>query len=96
MPQPGIGRTSDGVDSIAVLLSTTAMQLGRGRVPMTGSDEPPTYVTTLTTSSGYNDRVRFAWDPKKASANLRKHKVSFEEASTAFRDPLSIAVYHRQ
>ena len=33
--------------------------------------------------------MRFAWDAKKAAANLRKHGVSFEEASTVFRDALS-------
>ncbi len=30
--------------------------------------------------------VRFEWDPKKAAANLKKHRVSFEEAKTAFDD----------
>lgn len=30
------------------------------------------------------------WDPRKASANLRKHKVSFEEAATALHDQLSV------
>ncbi|MCP3997282.1 MAG: BrnT family toxin [bacterium] len=35
----------------------------------------------------------FTWDRAKASANLKKHDVSlFEEASTAFGDPLSITV----
>jgi len=29
------------------------------------------------------------WDPKKAQANLRKHKVSFEEAATALNDPMA-------
>jgi hypothetical protein len=29
---------------------------------------------------------RFEWDPRKASANLRKHRVSFEEAATVFED----------
>ena len=29
----------------------------------------------------------FEWDQAKASANLEKHRVSFEEASTAFEDP---------
>jgi len=29
------------------------------------------------------------WDPKKARANLRKHKVSFEEAATALKDPMA-------
>ncbi len=32
----------------------------------------------------------FEWDPSKAIANVRKHAVSFEEAMTAFGDPLSI------
>jgi hypothetical protein len=36
--------------------------------------------------------MRFTWDPRKASANIRKHGTSFEEATTAFGDPLSIAV----
>ncbi|NOT09666.1 MAG: BrnT family toxin [Gemmatimonadales bacterium] len=30
--------------------------------------------------------LRFEWDPKKASANLAKHRVSFEEARTIFSD----------
>ncbi len=34
--------------------------------------------------------MRFSWDPKKAGANLRKHTVSFEEASTVFRDVFSV------
>jgi uncharacterized protein len=34
--------------------------------------------------------MRFSWDPKKAGANLRKHRVSFEEASTVFRDVFSV------
>jgi uncharacterized DUF497 family protein len=32
--------------------------------------------------------VRFVWDPRKAASNLRKHGVSFEEAASAFDDPL--------
>jgi uncharacterized DUF497 family protein len=32
----------------------------------------------------------FAWDDRKADANLRKHGVSFPEASTVFDDPLAI------
>jgi uncharacterized DUF497 family protein len=30
--------------------------------------------------------LRFSWDQAKAQLNLRKHKVSFEEAETAFLD----------
>lgn len=33
--------------------------------------------------------MQFAWDPKKATSNRRKHGVSFHEATTALRDPLS-------
>lgn len=33
--------------------------------------------------------MRFDWDPKKATANLATHGVSFEEASTVFLDRLS-------
>jgi uncharacterized DUF497 family protein len=32
--------------------------------------------------------VRFTWDPRKAAANAKKHGVTFEEAATAFADPL--------
>jgi uncharacterized DUF497 family protein len=31
-------------------------------------------------------QLRFDWDPRKAAANLQKHRVSFEEAQTAFLD----------
>jgi len=33
--------------------------------------------------------MQFEWDPKKAKQNLTKHGVSFDEAVTAFYDPLS-------
>ncbi|HZE63456.1 MAG TPA: BrnT family toxin [Pyrinomonadaceae bacterium] len=33
--------------------------------------------------------VGFEWDARKASANLRKHEVSFDEAATVFDDPLA-------
>jgi uncharacterized protein len=32
----------------------------------------------------------FEWDPAKAEANLAKHGVAFEEAATAFQDPLAM------
>ena len=34
----------------------------------------------------------FEWDPKKARRNLATHGVSFDEASTAFRDALSVTI----
>lgn len=33
--------------------------------------------------------MRFEWDSRKARLNRAKHQVSFEEATTAFRDPYS-------
>jgi uncharacterized DUF497 family protein len=33
--------------------------------------------------------TEFVWDPEKAEANRKKHGVSFDEASTVFRDPLA-------
>ena len=32
------------------------------------------------------EKLRFVWDDKKNRANQRKHRVSFEEAQTAFYD----------
>ena len=34
----------------------------------------------------------FEWSPKKAAANVAKHKVSFDEASSVFGDPLAITI----
>ncbi|PYV36453.1 MAG: hypothetical protein DMG06_30735 [Acidobacteria bacterium] len=36
--------------------------------------------------------LRFEWDGSKAAANLKKHGVSFEEATTVFSDPLSLTI----
>jgi len=36
--------------------------------------------------------LNFEWDPKKAQANLEKHGVAFEEATTVFGDPLSLTI----
>lgn len=33
--------------------------------------------------------MQFGWDPAKAAANLRKHGVSFKEATSVVRDPLA-------
>jgi uncharacterized protein len=34
--------------------------------------------------------VIYEWDPEKAQTNLRKHRVTFEEASTVFLDALAL------
>ena len=36
--------------------------------------------------------LQFEWDENKARANVTKHGVSFEEASTVFADALSFTV----
>jgi uncharacterized DUF497 family protein len=36
--------------------------------------------------------LHFVWDRVKAGRNLRKHQVSFEEASTVFSDPFSLDI----
>ena len=36
--------------------------------------------------------IEFQWDKEKAGQNLKKHGVLFEEAATAFYDPLSITI----
>ena len=34
--------------------------------------------------------MQFVWDPEKARTNLRKHGVSFDEASSVFLDDFSL------
>ena len=36
--------------------------------------------------------IRFEWDDEKAALNLKKHKVSFEEAKTVFYDPNALLI----
>jgi uncharacterized DUF497 family protein len=33
--------------------------------------------------------LEFEWDEDKAAANQKKHRVTFEEATTVFNDPLA-------
>jgi len=37
--------------------------------------------------------MNFEWDPPKASSNLLKHKVGFEEACREFLDPRRIETF---
>ena len=37
--------------------------------------------------------IKFSWDAQKAKQNLKKHRVSFEEASTVFFDEKSIEFF---
>jgi uncharacterized DUF497 family protein len=38
-------------------------------------------------------RYYFDWDPNKAKENRKKHRISFEQASTIFLDPKMITVF---
>jgi uncharacterized DUF497 family protein len=37
--------------------------------------------------------MRFEWDPAKATANLKKHQVSFEEARSVFYDEFAVQFF---
>src|SRR5260221_14433281 len=39
---------------------------------------------------GYPFTVTFQWDPAKARAHLRKHRVDFADAAPAFEDPRAL------
>jgi uncharacterized DUF497 family protein len=36
--------------------------------------------------------LEFEWDPAKAESNLKLHGISFDDATTIFRDVLSITI----
>jgi len=40
--------------------------------------------------------LEFEWDDEKAHSNLKKHRVSFEEAESAFSDPLALTMYDEE
>lgn len=35
--------------------------------------------------------MNFDWGSRKAEGNLRKHRVSFDEAATVFLDPMAVS-----
>ena len=37
--------------------------------------------------------VKFEWHPNKATANLKRHQVSFEEAQTVFYDDFAVQFF---
>ena len=40
--------------------------------------------------------MQFEWDSSKASANLKKHQVSFEEAKTVFFDDFAVQFFDEE
>jgi hypothetical protein len=37
--------------------------------------------------------VTYEWDPAKAQANVKKHRVTFEEAASVFLDPAALTFW---
>ena len=40
--------------------------------------------------------IKFEWDPPKASANLKKHNVSFDEATSVFYDEFAVQFFDEE
>ena len=38
-------------------------------------------------------KLSFEWDEEKAKANLKKHGVGFDEATTVFTNPFSLTIH---
>lgn len=41
-------------------------------------------------------RYSFDWDSTKDQQNIRKHRVSFRQAATIFRDPNQLSIYDQE
>src|SRR2546426_11237450 len=41
-------------------------------------------------------RYTFEWDPAKAKANLRKHRIGFDRAAEIFLDPLATSIFDEE
>lgn len=39
------------------------------------------------------NKINFEWDPKKASLNIKKHLISFDEAKSAFFDENALIIH---
>jgi uncharacterized DUF497 family protein len=61
-------------------LIVCVIRLGNGRVDA--------YLQRHYTSTV--DQIQFVWDPRKAAANQRRHRVPFAEAETVFSDDNAI------
>ena len=38
----------------------------------------------------YDETMKIIWDPVKAAANIRKHKIHFSDAEPVFFDPMAL------
>jgi uncharacterized DUF497 family protein len=44
-------------------------------------------------AKGLSGGTEFRMGPRKASVNRQKHRVSFEQAASVFRDPQAVSIY---
>ena len=38
----------------------------------------------------------FEWDPNKAKSNIEKHKISFEDATSVFKDENAVSIFDEE
>ncbi|MEO1094709.1 MAG: BrnT family toxin [Cyanobacteria bacterium J06638_28] len=38
----------------------------------------------------------FEWNPQKAQINSHKHKISFDQAATVFKDPNALSLFDEE
>jgi len=48
------------------------------------------YLVVKGVSASYHLGMEFEWDESKATANLKKHGISFKKAETVFDNPLAV------
>lgn len=83
-PNPSLKRTPNGIARWAPLSSNVRH-----------SQRPAHTIVAAYIRHAYNhgmSTIRFDWDPQKAEANLRKHKVSFEDAQSVFSDERALLI----
>jgi uncharacterized DUF497 family protein len=57
-----------------------------------GATEAAVWPRIVVSSAAVTEYI-FEWDPEKAASNVRKHGVTFEEASRVFSDPCAASRY---
>lgn len=40
--------------------------------------------------------IKFEWDPSKAAANLKKHRIAFDEAKSVFYDEFAVQFFDEE
>ncbi len=49
--------------------------------------------SNATTAEELGLNYNFEWDPAKAKANVKKHRVGFDRATEVFIDPMMLTIY---